>query len=271
MNPHVHRHAEVIAKIEARGRVPIPPAIADVDDPQPLAVSTRQDIVAWVKQHNGAWRDRELLAAAIAALVRTPAYIRSLAAASSVRVSILTGEMTEAVSDEDRASAIAAGQRRARQKARALSGKNSHLIADPQSIVKSLQLIADGKPKPPQVPKPTDATIAKDGPGKFAKSLLISDRGSLPPPPAARKTTRSPVEDRVVRSPVEDHTTRKPPTRSPVEDRSHDTTGSNADAVARHDRVKAPSPFRRGAPISAEEVERRRAALASLKRGQANG
>ena len=195
-NHNRRRHAEVLAKLEARG-FPVPDAIANVDNPRPLATSTRQDVVAWVKAHNGAWRDRELITAATAAFVKTPKYAGALAAEGAVRVSILTGAPVEPVSDSDRQSAFASRHPKAK-------GPRGTLDREQATQPKARSGVeVSGKPKPPpQVPKPP---------------------APPPSPPAVQM--------------------RKP----------------------------APNPFRRGAPISAEEVERRRQVLASLKPKAAQG
>ena len=133
------KHLEALSELRGKG-FPIPPALT-VDEPQPLALTTRADIGAYVEQHGGGEDEVRLLNQVVAALVRTPRYVEALAADLSVRVSILTGEPHGLVSEMDRHSAAMQAH------ARALRG-----AAKPAGV----RDVAPGQPKPPppQPPKP---------------------------------------------------------------------------------------------------------------------
>ena len=161
MNYYAIKHREALDALAAKG-FPVPPALDRLDDLAPLAISTRQDVLAYVEAHGGGADEIALMGKAVSCLAKTTRYLKAAAREDSVRVTI-AGEVVGPVSEEHRAAARLALDARAQRAT---------------------------KPKPPpQTPKPA------------------------PPPPAAQRP---------------------------------------------------PSPFRRGAPVSAEEIERRRQALASL-------
>ena len=95
---------EAIAELKARG-FPVPPALENGDEPRALALTTREDIGAYVALHGGGEDEARLIAKIVAALTRTPRYLEALASDLSLRVSILTGEAVGLVSEMDRHSA----------------------------------------------------------------------------------------------------------------------------------------------------------------------
>lgn len=172
MNYHAAKHQEALSALKAKG-FPIPPALDRLDDPAPLALSTRQDVLAYVEAHGGGADEIALMGIAVSCLAKTTHYLKATAREGAVRMTI-AGEVVGPVSEEHRAAARLALDARAKRAA---------------------------KPKP-TAPKPIAARAARAAAAKG------------PPPP---------------------------------------------------------NPFRRGAPISAVEVERRRTALASLRKARADG
>jgi hypothetical protein len=145
MNYHMEKHLEALAELKARG-FPVPPALDNQDEPQPLALTTRADIAAYVAQHGGGQDEARLLDKVVAALVRTPRYTDAVAADLGVRVSIITSEAVGPVSEMDRHSAALLIH------ARALRGSKPAGVRDVAQ--------ADQKP-PPQSPKPTKSPAPK--------------------------------------------------------------------------------------------------------------
>jgi hypothetical protein len=183
------KHAKAAAKLAqlmARG-FPIPPALADIDKPRPLALSTREDVDAFVALHGGGPEEAKLLGKAVMELTQTARYKKALAAEGSERITLM-GEPAGPVADEAR--------RHAAQELREMAERAA---------------MATPKPPPPQIPQPP------------------------PPPPSA------------------------PPVAAPG------LPMSSANPTTK----PASNPFRDGRPISAAEVERRRQALASLRRTSA--
>jgi hypothetical protein len=103
MNHNAEKCLELLAEIKARG-FPVPPAI-NVAEPQPLALTTRDDIAAYVAAHGGGADEARLLGRLVGSLTRTSRYQDALAADLSARVSIITGETVDLVSESDRHSA----------------------------------------------------------------------------------------------------------------------------------------------------------------------
>ncbi len=148
MSYYVTRCLEALSELRAKG-FPVPPALT-VDEPQPLALTTREDIGAYVALHGGGEDEARLLGQAVASITRTPRYQEALAADLSARVSILTGEAVGLVSEPDRLSA-------------ALQINAKALRATP-------------KPPPPQTPKPP--------PPPPAETHKASAAAHKPPAPA---------------------------------------------------------------------------------------
>jgi hypothetical protein len=94
---------KALAELKAKG-FPIPPALANNDEPRPLALSTHSDVNDYVALHGFGADEARLLDRAIGSLVRTPRYQEALAADLSMRFAI-TGEPVEPVSETDRLSA----------------------------------------------------------------------------------------------------------------------------------------------------------------------
>jgi hypothetical protein len=129
---------DALSLLRAKG-FPAPAALESVSEPQPLALTTRDDVGPYVASHGGGEDEARLLVAIVAALTRTPRYFEALASDLCPRVSILTGEAIGLVSEMDRQSAALLVH------ARALRSASKAGVQD----------LAPAKPKPPpQPPKP---------------------------------------------------------------------------------------------------------------------
>jgi hypothetical protein len=136
-NYYVAQCLEALSELKAKD-FPVPQALT-VDAPQPLALTTREDIGAYVALHGGGADEARLLGQIVAALTRTPRYVEALAADLSVRVSILTGEPHGLVSEMDRHSA-------------ALLIHTKAVRSPPKPA--GVRDAAPGQPKPPQTQSP---------------------------------------------------------------------------------------------------------------------
>jgi ProQ/FINO family len=142
---YVAQCLEALSELKAKG-FPVPRALT-VDEPQPLALTTREDIAAYVARQGGGEDEARLLGQTVAALTRTPRYVEALAADLSARVSILTGEAVGLVSETDRHSAALQIHARAMR---------SNKPAGVRDVAPAMPKPA-AAPKPPQPPAPKAA------------------------------------------------------------------------------------------------------------------